>query len=985
VSDYRAFLEAKIRLDRGSGFEVALEDINPALKPHTRAIVQWALRGGRRAIFAAFGLHKTATQLEIMRLIGARRRFFRLIVMPLGVRQEFFRDARERFQDEYSVRLKFIRRDDEIEGEDTIYLTNYESAREGLIDLSRFTALSLDEAAVLRSFGSKTFGEMLFGVAQTVEYRFVATATPDPNEYLELIAYAHFLGIMDMGESKTRFFKRNSEKADQLTLRAHKEEEFWLWVASWAIFVQKPSDLGFSDDGYSLPNLDMRWHELPSDHNAAGAERNGQGRMFRNAAIGVGDAAKEKRESLPARVARTVELVLNAAQRPSETQGVSAPVSARLLSSDQGDAGGGLAHLSAEEGLHEKLCEHPSFSPDGEATTAGTAAPVWGDAASISTDPDRSGLRMPDLHEIAGGVDGSVYRSFSCDDGGARNPVPPLQCGARIAGGQHCESGKSDRVSEPAQADQPSQTIVWCELNDEQRALERAFAAVGVTVSSLYGSQSIEEREQLIEDWRSGRTAVFLSKTSMYGAGMNLQQSHRMVFVGVHFKFYEVIQGVHRIHRFGQEHACSIDLIYTEAEREVRRNLEAKWARYKVQAERMSGVIREYGLSIGAMTNTLTRSLGVTRTEESSDAWHLVNDDCVEYTQDMPADSVGLILTSIPFSTQYEYTPSYNDFGHTDTEEHFYAQMDFLSPQLLRVLKPGRVLAVHCKDRVTPGAITGLGFQTITPFHAEAIRHFRRHGFAYMGMKTIVTDVVRENNQTYRLGWTEQCKDGSRMGCGLPEYLLLFRKPPTDSGNGYADERVIKAKADYTRARWQFDAHGFMRSAGDRLLAPEELRAMSKKVIYRLFRKHSSENVYSFEKDLAIAEAVDAQGLLPPDFMLLPPTSWHPDVWTDITRMRTLNGAQAAKGREMHLCPLQFDICDRTITQYSNPEDLVFDPFSGLGTVPLRAVKLGRRGLGVELNAAYHADAVFYLQQAERESAVPALFDLEESAEEVAA
>jgi hypothetical protein len=91
-----------------------------------------------------------------------------------------------------------------------------------------------------------------------------------------------------------------------------------------------------------------------------------------------------------------------------------------------------------------------------------------------------------------------------------------------------------------------------------------------------------------------------------------------------------------------------------------------------------------------------------------------------------------------------------------------------------------------------------------------------RHGFAYMGMKTIVTDVVRENNQTYRLGWTEQCKDGTKMGVGMPEYLLLFRKPPTDRSNGYADLPVVKQKGRYTRSRWQIDAHGFTRSNGNR-------------------------------------------------------------------------------------------------------------------------------------------------------------------------
>jgi hypothetical protein len=88
----------------------------------------------------------------------------------------------------------------------------------------------------------------------------------------------------------------------------------------------------------------------------------------------------------------------------------------------------------------------------------------------------------------------------------------------------------------------------------------------------------------------------------------------------------------------------------------------------------------------------------------------------------------------------------------------------------------------------------GLGFQTVDPFHADCIAHYRKHGFAYLGMITIVTDVVRENNQTYRLGWTEQCKDGTRMGVGMPEYLLLFRKPQTDRTRGYADVPVVKAK-----------------------------------------------------------------------------------------------------------------------------------------------------------------------------------------------
>lgn len=215
------------------------------------------------------------------------------------------------------------------------------------------------------------------------------------------------------------------------------------------------------------------------------------------------------------------------------------------------------------------------------------------------------------------------------------------------------------------------------------------------------------------------------------------------------------------------------------------------------------------------------------------------------------------------------------------------------------------------------------------------------------------------------------------MGFGMNEYLLLFRKAPTDASNGYADLKVTKDKAKYTRARWQFDAHGFARSSGDRLLRPEELQNLPHDVIFKLFRQHSLTQVYDFEHDVKVGEALAEKGMLPSTFMLLQPQSWSDEVWTDITRMRTLNGAQSAAGREMHLCPMQFDIADRAIAQYSMPGEEVYDPFGGIMTVPYRAVKLGRYGRGCELAAPYFADGGIYCHQAEIELSTPSLFDLE--------
>ena len=844
IKAYHQFLREKSAAPQDFGVPVEPSDIHPWLKPHQRAAVQWAVRGGRRALFESFGLGKTVQQLEILRLILKHVGGRGLIVAPLGVRQEFQHDAAQ-----VEIDLRFIRSIEEctpvgewLEPERLLYLTNYETVRDGKLDPKHFTVTSLDEASVLRSFGgTKTFREFM-RLFENVPYRFVATATPDPNEYIELLAYAAYLGIMDVSQAKTRFFKRDSTKADKLTLHAHKKKEFWLWCSSWALFLRKPSDLGpeYSDEGYDLPPFEVIKHEIPVDHTDATPERDGQGRMFREAKHGVVDAAREKRETLVARIAKAAEIV-------------------------------------------------------------------------------------------------------------AASP------------GEHF--------------------LLWHDLEAERHDIEKQIPGV----VSVYGAQranNLEALEKAITDFSEGRVPLLAAKPSMFGAGANFQYhcSHA-IFCGIGFKFNDFIQAIHRIYRFLQGRPVQIHLIYAESERTILQILMEKWDRHKLQTEHMAEIIREYGLSQAAISTALGRSMGVERSEVAGQGYQLVQNDCVEEIQGMPDNSAHLILTSVPFSTQYEYTPSYNDFGHTDSNEHFFEQMEFLTPHLLRVLKPGRLAAIHVKDRIVPGGITGLGFQIVWPFHAECIRHFSRHGFAYMGMKTIVTDVVRENNQTYRLGWTEQCKDGSKMGFGMPEYLLLFRKPPTDTTNSYADEPVVKSKAAYTRSRWQIDAHGFTRSNGNRPLMPADLEGVPHSTIFKLFRKYSLEQVYDFEHHVRLGEELEAKGILPVTFMLLQPQSWHADVWTDITRMRTLNAAQSAKGREMHLCPMQFDIADRAIAQWTMPGETVFDPFGGLFTVPMCAIKLGRQAVSIELNPGYFYDGCNYVKAAEIKASTPTLFDLIETEE----
>lgn len=300
--EYQDFLTSKIAtdIDRGHAGAVTL---NPALKPHQRDIAQWAIRGGNRAIFADFGLGKTLIQVQIVSSLIEAIDGNGLIVCPLGVKQEFARDAGEFF----GLDIPYVRTNDEARAAQKagrrLVLTNYERVRDADVDPNRFQIASLDEASVLRNFGSKTYQEFL-QLFKTVPYRFVATATPSPNRYKELIHYAAFLGVMDTALALTKFFQRDSTHARNLRLYPHREREFWLWVSSWAVFLTRPSDLGYDDTGYELPPLRVHQHRLAVDHRSAGFDPWGQGKLLRDAAISLSDAARERRESLNARIAR---------------------------------------------------------------------------------------------------------------------------------------------------------------------------------------------------------------------------------------------------------------------------------------------------------------------------------------------------------------------------------------------------------------------------------------------------------------------------------------------------------------------------------------------------------------------------------------------------------------------------------------------------------------------------------------------------------
>lgn len=858
LEKYNAFLQAKTITAPTLGFEVSVDELNPVLFPHQKDVCKWAIGGGCRAIFASFGLGKTVMQIQIIKTItdildakGGHTDSAGLIICPLGVKAEFIRDAKDFF----GLDFVYVRTNEELKkwpGQ-KYFVTNYERVRDGQLEPALFDVVSLDEASVLRDKGTKTFQE--FGRLFTqVDYKFVCTATPAPNEFKEIINYAEFLGVMDTGQSLTRFFKRNSQKAGELTIHPHKEREFWLWVSTWATFITKPSDLGYSDEGYDLPALPFRGdaaqyngdysqggiflHRIPIDHSDAGVDKkNGMGKLFLENRGGIIDNSKVNRRTLLDRCATAAELVND-------------------------DPGG-----------------------------------HW---------------------------------------------------------------------------------LIWHYLEDERRELERMIPSA----VSVYGTQDLDERESAIAAFSEGRIDRLSTKPELAGSGCNFQRyCHKAVYVNVTDKFNDFIQSIHRLQRFLQKEKVQIHLVYSAGSDKTYDDMMLKWSQHYEIQEQMTNIIKQYGLTQNMKNEMQQRGMGVERIEIKGQNFTAIHNDSILECANLEENSVDMFLTSWPFSDQYEYSPNYADMGHNDGDEEFFAQMDFLTPSTYRALKPGRRYCLHVKDRIVfgyqkpYGGGEPIGRYSVNPFSDKCTAHMVKHGFVYDGRITIDTDVVRENNQTNRLTRGEMQKDGTKMGVGMPEYILLFYKPQSDKSKGYADDPV---RSEHDNDIWQLLASGIWRSGGDRFITPEKIKSMGLDALRGLWKTHAKRHRYDFNEHVAVNRTLLDANKLPGSFMLLQPWCQHTDwVWEDITRMKTLNTNQSQGKGENHTCPLQFDVVDRLILRYTQPGELVADPFGGLMTVPYRAMHHKRRGWACELAPDYFTDGVYYLRKKEHDLSMPTLFDLE--------
>lgn len=461
--------------------------------------------------------------------------------------------------------------------------------------------------------------------------------------------------------------------------------------------------------------------------------------------------------------------------------------------------------------------------------------------------------------------------------------------------------------------------IIWCGLNAESGMLTKAIPdAVEIT-----GSHKPEYKEKTMNDFSEGRVRILVSKPSICGFGMNWQHCSKMAFVGLSDSFEEYFQAVRRCWRFGQEKPVDVYIITAETEGAVVANIQRKENEF---AAMLSGMIaatqeitKENIQSTGRLEASFETSIAF------GENWTLHLNDCVEVARDLPDNSLHYSLFSPPFSSLYTYSNSDRDMGNSRNDDEFMNHFKFLVKELYRATMPGRLVSIHCMD--LPLMKQKDGVIGLKDFPAQLRQIFEDYGFIFHSKVVIWKDPLVEATRTKALGLLHKqiVKDSAMCRQGLPDYIITLRKP--------GDNPEPISHPD-----------GFTSFAGlNEPEAPKIDRPEPNMDAYNQHQAYNTDPVYSHQVWRRYASPV----------------------WMDINQSRTLQRKSArAEKDEKHICPLQLDVIERCLELWTNPGDLVFSPFAGIGSEGYIALQMGRSFLGVELKRSYYNQAVLNLQEA---------------------
>lgn len=444
---YEDFIKSKDFKIINKSIDIKREDLNKNLFEYQKDLVYLALKKGKFALFAMTGTGKTPMQSEWAFQVNKYTKKPVLMLAPLSVAKQTKEEAKEILG--YDIALC----EDEDDLIDGVNITNYDKLHK-MGDLSKFGGIALDESSILKSFTSSTT-ETLISEFRNTPYKLCATATPAPNDFMELGNHCEFLDIMSRVEMLATFFVHDGGETSKWRLKGHARDKFWEWVSHWACLFTKPSDIGYSDDEdkkYSLPEKYTFEHIVNSKAT--------DGLLFAVEAETLQDRRQARRDSLKDRVSKVAEIVNN----------------------------------------HDE------------------------------------------------------------------------------------------------------QYIVWCDLNIESELLKKSI----IDSVEVKGSDKESHKIKAIEDFKQGKIKVLISKPSMFGFGLNLQNCHNMVFTGLSDSFEQVFQAERRCYRFGQKHNVNVHIVISEAEGNVKKNQNRKEEQFLTMIDELIVFTKRFTLKeLKAVENTV--------------------------------------------------------------------------------------------------------------------------------------------------------------------------------------------------------------------------------------------------------------------------------------------------------------------------------------------------------------------------------------------
>lgn len=428
--EYIDFLKQKQKAKSFDGIEVNANELNPMLFDWQKQTVKWALSKGRAGLFEDCGLGKTVQQLEWANQVHKHTDRNVLILAPLAVSMQTVREGKK-----FGVAVNVCRSQADVKP--GINITNYEMLDK--FNPDSFSGVVLDESSILKSYTGETTQQLILAF-QNVPYRLACTATPAPNDYMELGNHVEFLGLMSRTEMLSTFFTHDGGNTSKWRIKGHSESVFWKWCATWGMFIETPADIGYSSDGYVLPPLNIKEVILPSKARKY--------EMFPEPAKTLDERRDARKCSLPDRVAAAAELVNNSNEN-------------------------------------------------------------W---------------------------------------------------------------------------------LIWCDYNNESSALKKAV----YDCVEVKGDDTLQHKKQSGIDFAEGKIKALVSKSKIYGYGMNWQNCHNVIFCGLSDSYEQYYQSIRRSYRFGQTQPVNVYIIISEREKLVLDNIKRK----SESARKMNTRIKEYTSSV---------------------------------------------------------------------------------------------------------------------------------------------------------------------------------------------------------------------------------------------------------------------------------------------------------------------------------------------------------------------------------------------------